>query len=182
MQIRRAKVSDVKSIKSLADALVVKKGEVDKTSGFYDYSLTSAQYLNRVSSPFFFVAENNGGLEGFCMAYDSRFVRKLAEQDASLKKDVIFKYLLSLIGNYVYADQLAVRQLKSYTGGLAACKLIDRLKEASSEKGALIGVVPHSPWKNEPAIKFHTHEGARLVEEIGTKGKIVFGVYRISLS
>jgi len=180
MEIRKVQVQDIPQIKSIADSLVVTPETKEKDLGFYDYCLSREQYQRRMND-FFLIGCRNSEIEGFCMAYDSEFIRRLVEQEPELQEDTIFKYLTSQQEDYVYIDQLAVRNPKTFSGSVCACGLVDRVKEMSRGKDSLIGVVPHFPWKNETAIRFHKHQGTELVDEIGQKDKIVFGVYRMSL-
>jgi hypothetical protein len=181
MEIRKVQMQDIPQIKALADSLVVTQDSQDSKIGFYDYSLTLEQYQKRCESDLFLVSCRDSELEGFCMAYDSEFVKRLVEREPSLREDVIFNYLGKLNEGYVYVDQLAVGRPKTFVGSASACQLIDKIKELSKGKGSLVAVVPHYPWKNSTAIRFHEHQGTRLVEEIGNKDKLVFGVYRLDL-
>jgi len=182
MNIRKAKVSDIGNIKSLADALVVRPNDLGKTTGFYDYSLTENQYLRRVESPFFFVAESQEGFEGFCMAYDSEFVRKLIEQEPQLREDAIFDYLNHLNEDYVYIDQLAVRELRTIRGGLTACNLINRIIDETRTANihSLLCAIAHKPWENISALKLAEKSGFKLQQEIDSKG-ILLGIYQLTL-
>ena len=181
MEIRKVQTRDIHQIKKLADSLVVTSKNADEKLGFYDYSLNEEQYRTRSKSDLFFVGYSKSELEGFCMAYDSYFVRQLIEQEPQLREDTIFKYLMEQKEDFVYLDQLAVRKPKTFIGGAYACRLFERLKENSERNQSIQGVIPHLPWKNETSIKFFTHQGARLLKEITGKNQIVFGVYRLDL-
>ena len=180
MEIRKAQLSDIPQIKSIADSLVVTPEDREKDSGFYDYCLSGEQYKRRIND-LFLVGTGNSRVEGFCMAYDSEFIRRLIEQEPELQEDTIFKYLTSQQENYVYIDQLAVRRPGSFVGSSYACGLFEKLREESEGRNSIIGTIPHIPWKNKSSIRFFTHKGAKLVDEIGQEDKIVFGVYRMSL-
>ena len=182
MEIRQAKILDIQSIKSLADALDVKSNELDKKTGFYDYSLTKNQYFNRIASPFFFVIENQIGLEGFCMAYNSEFAKILREQEPQLKGDVISNFLNNLNKDYVYVDQLAVRKPKTILGSLAAYKLMNKAIDETKKAGisSVLGAVAHKPWENISAINFAKKFGFELKQEINSKG-IILGIYNLHL-
>lgn len=181
MEVRKVQKQDIQGIKEIADSLRVTFESRNRDSGFYNYCLTFEQYQRRSESGLFLVATCNWELEGFCMAYDSEFVKRLIAQEPQLKNDVVFNYLNNLSENYIYVDQIAVRQPKSYISRLSAYKLVNKLRELSLGNDAIIGVVPHYPWKNGSAIKFHEHLGTKLVREIGSQDKIVFGVYRKNL-
>lgn len=179
MKIRYVQISDTVKIKEIADSLVVNSNETNKRTGFCDYSLTQEQYERRTESDFFLVGDNRLNLEGFCMAYDSDFVRQLIEQEQSLENDTVFKYLQSLKSDYVYVDQFAVQKPRSFTGSKLSTLLFKELKSISKEKESIIGVIPHSPWKNEYSVGFFSHQGAKLVDEIQNESGLVLGVYRI---
>jgi hypothetical protein len=182
MEIRQAKVLDIPSIKSLADALSVKSNGLDKKTGFYDYLLTKDQYFNRITSPFFFVAENKIGLEGFCMAYNFRFVKILREQESSLKGDTISDFLNNLSEDYVYIDQLAARKPKTIGGSLAVYKLMDKTIDETKKAGisSILGAVAHNPWKNISAINFAKKLGFELQQEVNSKG-VILGIYKLDI-
>lgn len=181
MEIRNVLEKNLPEIKEIADSLLVSPETKNKEYGFYDYSLLLEQYRARMKSKHFLVAIKNSRLEGFCMAYDSDFIRQLVEQEPQLKNDAIFKYITAQQEDYVYIDQLAVRKPKTFIGRTYACKLFERLKEVSKGKQFIQGVIPHIPWKNESSISFFTHQGARLIKEIKGKKNIVFGIYRLDL-
>ena len=181
MEIRKVQIGDIPQIKTIADSLVVTPKTKDKNFGFYDYCLNQEHYQRRTQSDLFLIGCINSEIEGFCMAYDSGFVKKLIGQEPQLKSDTIFQYLAGLQEDYVYIDQLAVRKPKTFLGSVCAYSLVDRVKEMSRCKDSLIGVVSHFPWRNEPAIRFCKHQGVKLIEEIGYRDKIIFGVYRLEL-
>jgi len=182
IQIRQAQVSDISSIQSLANCLVVKSRDLGKTTGFYNYFLTENQYFNRIASPFFFVAENQDGLEGFCMGYDSEFLRALTEKEKELRGDVILNCLLELNPPWVYVDQFAVREPGTVTGSLIAYNLrnsvIDETRKANIH--SILGAVVHKPWENTSAVKFVKKSGFQLQQEVESKG-ILFGIYQLNL-
>jgi len=182
MQIRQAKVLDIESIKSLADALVVKSGDSNKTTGFYDYSLTESQYFNRITSPFFFVVESQGGLEGFCMAYDSEFLRKLTKKESGLMEDAILKYLFELNPLWVYIDQLAVRKPGTVTGSLAVYNLGNNVIDETIKARipSLLCAIVHKPWENISALKIVRKYGFELQQEVNSK-EILLGIYKLAL-
>lgn len=182
MQIRQARVSDIESIKSLADSLAVSLGDSSRTSGFYNYSLTPRQYLNRISSPFFFIAENPGGLEGFCMAFNSQFVRRLMTQESQLERDAIFNYLGSLGVDYIYIDQFAVKKPRTPLGSLTAVALRERIiAETRKHKvPCILGAIVHQPWKNIDAIRFVKRSGFNLNREVNSSG-ILLGLYQLNV-
>lgn len=179
MEIRPVQNSDVTKIKEIADSLIVNPNETDKRTGFYDYSLTQEQYERRTESDFFLVGCNGPNLEGFCMAYDSDFVKEISEQEQYLENDTVFNYLQSLNTDYVYVDQFAVKNPRSFIGRKVSTLLFEELNSVSKEKESIIGVIPHSPWKNEYSVGFFSHQGAKLVDEIQNESELVFGVYRI---
>lgn len=182
MEIKKVQTKDLQEIKAIADSLVVTPKEPHRKTGFYDYSLSGEQYTRRSRSDMFLVCCRNQRLEGFCMAYDSDFVRQLIDQEPKLREDVVFRYLSKQQEDYVYLDQLAVKKQGTFCGMACACELIDKLKGVSKEKKSIVGVIPHTPWANQPSINFFTHQGANLVREIGTEENIVFGVYKLDLS
>lgn len=178
---RNVQSQDIPEIKRISDSLVVTSDSLNKSMGFYDYSLTLEQYKRRSNSNLFLVDYRNSELEGFCMAFDSEFVRELVKQEEELKKDVVFNHLASLNEDYVYIDQFAVKRPKSLIGNASACRLVDKIKEMSDDKESLIVAVAHYPWKNNIVIRFCKHQGAELVKEIGSREYIIFGVYRLGL-
>ena len=182
MNLRRATISDIREIKSLADVLVVEPGNLSKVTGFYDYSLTEDQYSHRVLSPFFFIAESHKGLEGFGMAYNSEFAKKLTEQEPLLNEDALLGYLNQLRENYVYIDQLAVKEPGTNKSSLAAYLLINRIinETRNSKIPYLLGAVSHKPWENVSAVRFAKKSGFELQQEINSRG-IILGVYKLSL-
>ena len=93
MEIRKVQASDIPKVKKLADSLVATSESKDRTSGFYDYRLTLEQYERRSESDLFLVGCSDSELEGFCMAYDLDFVRRLIEQEPQLRNDAIFNHL-----------------------------------------------------------------------------------------
>ena len=179
MEIRKVQIKDLPQIKSIADSLVVTSGDSGKNFGFYDYSLTTEQYERRSQSDLFLVVSQETNLEGFCMAYDSEFVRRLVKQEPQLNDDVIFRYLVELKERYVYIDQFAVRKPKTSAGNSASYELWTRLVEQSKNYHFMLGAIPHQPWRNEDSIRFFTKRGGNLIQEIGNK--IIFGVYRLEL-
>jgi len=181
MEIRKVQAEDITKIKKLADSLVVTPESENRNLGFYNYCLTLKQYKKRSESDLFLVGCSDSRLEGFCMAYDSDFVKELVEQEPRLRDDAIFNYLIAQQEDYVYIDQIAVRKPKTFIGGTYACGLFERLKKDSKGKQSIQGVISHNPWKNETSIKFFAHRGARLLKEITGKNQIVFGVYRFDL-
>ena len=181
MEIRKVQTRDIPQIKRLADSLVVTSKNADKKLGFCDYSLSEEQYRMRSRSGLFLVGCNNSELEGFCMAYNSDFVRRLVEQELQLRDDAIFNYFILQQEAFVYLDQIAVRKPKTFLGGIYAYELFERLKENSEGNQFIQGVIPHLPWKNETSIKFFTHQGGRLLKEITGKNQVAFGVYRLDL-
>ncbi|MBI2045225.1 hypothetical protein HYT23_04155 [Candidatus Pacearchaeota archaeon] len=181
MEIRKVQTKDISQIKKLADSLVVTSKDADKKFGFYDYSLSEEQYRKRSESDLFFVGCGDSELGGFCMAYDSDFVKQLIEQEPQLRDDAVFNYFVKQREDFIYIDQLAVRKPKTFIGGAYACRLFERLKENSEGNQSIQGVIPHLPWKNETSIRSVTNQGARLLKEITGKNQIVFGVYRLDL-
>ena len=181
MEIRKVRIGDISQIKTIADSLVVTPKDKNKESGFYDYCLSSKQYRTRSRSDLFFVGCSDSELGGFCMAYNSDFVRRLVEQELQLRDDAIFNYFILQQEAFVYLDQIAVRKPKTFLGGIYAYELFERLKENSEGNQFIQGVIPHLPWKNETSIKFFTHQGGRLLKEITGKNQVVFGVYRLDL-
>lgn len=180
MEIRQIRAEEVAEVESLAHSFIVRPRE-DKPFGFYDYTLSREQYMLRARSPFFLVARDEKELEGFCMAYDSEFVRRLIEQETRLREEVIFGYLNQCQDNYVYLDQFAVRKPGTFGGSITACSLLETLRQLSLGRKFIQGVIPHKPWRNQNSIRFFTHRGGEFVQEIGDKNKIVFGVYRLDL-
>jgi len=181
MKIRKVQARDIPQIKKLADSLVVTSKNADEKLGFYDYSLNEEQYRTRSRSDLFLVGYSDSELEGFCMAYNSDFVKKLVEHEPQLKDDAIFNYLVLQQESFVYLDQIAVRKPKTFIGSVCACSLVERLKEKSGGNQSIQWVIPHLPWKNETSIRYSTHQGGRLLKEITDKNQIVFGVYRFDL-
>lgn len=181
MKIRKVQMQDIPQIKTIADSLVVTSENQYKNYGFYDYNLTNEQYAKRSKSDLFLVGLNNSILEGFCMAYDSQFIQRLIEQEPQLIENEIFRYLTEQQKNYVYIDQLAVREPKSFKGATCACELFNRIKGESRGKAYIQGVSPHIPWKNEFSIRFFSHQGARFIREIKGSEGLIFGVYQLDL-
>lgn len=181
MKIRKVQMRDIPQIKSIADSLAVTSENQDRNYGFYKYSLTYEQYARRSESNLFLVGLDNSRLEGFCMAYDSEFVKRLVEQEPQLRENEIFRYLTEQQKDYVYIDQLAVREPKSFNGAIYACGLFERIRNESKGRTSIQGVIPHIPWKNKSSIGFSTHLGAKLVREIKGSEDIVLGVYRLDL-
>jgi hypothetical protein len=181
MEIRKVKIKDIAKIKSLANSLVVKSGDEDKKTGFYEYSLTEEQYKKRSQSDLFFACLNNSNLEGFCMAYDYEFVRKLVEQEPKLKEDAILKYITKLPEKYAYIDQFAVRIPGTYQGNKAVYNLCSELIKRSKYLNYLVGAIPHKPWQNKLSKDFFIKRGAKLIGEVKGKNKIIFGIYKFEL-
>ena len=181
MIIRKVGIQDVQEIKRIADSLVVTSEREDRTSGFYDYCLTSEQYERRSNSNLFLVANRDSELEAFCMAYDSKFIRRLMEEEPRLREELVFDYLSRLSQDYIYLDQLAAKKPGSFTGSIAVCNLFNELRELAKNKEFMLGIIPHSPWKNRQSIRFANRQGFKLVDKIGSKEKILFGVYRLDL-
>lgn len=181
MEIRKVQMHDISKIKSIADSLYINSEKENSDFGFYRYNLSREQYQRRSESDLFLVGMNNSTLEGFCMAYDSGFIQKLIEQEPKLKEDSIFKYLTEQEEDIVYIDQLAVEEPKSFRGSFCAYKLFQTVKEKSSDKSSIQGVITHKPWQNRSSLNFFTHLGARLVREIVGEDNITFGIYSMDL-
>lgn len=181
MEIRKVHVTDILEVKDMADSLVVTPEEKDKKTGFYDYYLTLEQYKRRSESDLFLVAHRGLKLEGFCIAYNSDFLRILSEKEPDIKENIIYRHLVELEEDYVYIDQLGVRKPRTYIGGLASCKLIDELRRLSMGKDCIFAAIPHEPWRNSPSINLFKHQGAELVKEIGDNDEIIFGFYKLDL-
>lgn len=180
MKIRNVSIQDITQVKAIADRLAVSTKNESRRTGFYDYPITISQYERRSESPLFLVSCRDSDVEGFCMAYDSNFIKRLIEKEPTLREDVVFKYLDGLEGDFVYLDQLAVKGVGTMGGSVVACNLVDRLIALSGGKKFIEGFIVHRPWKNEGSIKFFTHKGARLMGEVQSD-KIVFGIYRKDL-
>ena len=182
MKIRQANILDIKSIKSLADTLAVNSSDSKKITGFYNYPLNETQYFNRITSPFFFVAESQKGLEGFCMAYNSKFLKALVKKESGLKEDTLLKYLSELHLPLVYIDQLAVREPETIVGSLTAYNLRNKIIGETKRLGIsnILGVVAHKPWKNILAVKFCEKSGFEFQQEVNSKG-ILLGIYKLNI-
>lgn len=181
MEIRSAKISDIDYVKSLADSLAVKPGE-NKTSGFYNYPLTKFQYLNRLKSPFFFISENGSGLEGFCMAYDSAYLKRLKDVELDLEQDSVSNYLSKLEVPFVYIDQLAIKAPGTFMGSLAAHNLRNYIMDEVKKAGIsdIFAAVSHAPWKNVSAVRFVKKSDFNFQEEIDSNG-VTLGIYKLKL-
>jgi hypothetical protein len=176
--IREARSGDVDDIKTLADSLAVHAGEAKRT-GFYEFTLDRTQYARRVHSPDALVAESGDGLEGFCLAYDWRFLDHLFQQEPQAVQDPVYNFIARHPLPFTYVEQFAVRQDALNRGSVAIALRDEIVSRCKQSHGMLLCVTAIHPWRNDPAIRLAEGAGLCHMASIDT-GKLTLGVYRLS--
>jgi len=177
--INQAVFEDIEKIKSLADSWIVKS--LDARTGFFEYCLDLEQYKKRIENEFFLTGKKMSELVGFCLAYDCSFIEHLKNKEPLLKKDTVFSYLLNK-ENYVYIDQLAVKNPGSFINSKTAILLEKNICDLSLQKGlnTVILACCLSPWINKPTIKTIEHLGYKQIDVLKSKN-VILGIYEKNL-
>ena len=93
IDIRQARVQDASQIEKIARSLRYdpSKTQID---GFLVYVLSEEEYKQRIKESLFYVAESDGGIEGFSMNYNDHTLKTLLGVGAMSHESSFMKFLL----------------------------------------------------------------------------------------
>ncbi len=175
MQIRLARPQDVKQIRKVSLGLTISANSISPESGFVEYKTPSEKELEQriKRSKFFYVAEKNKFIIGFCSAYSNKILKEL-----DFSNDEIVNYLLKRYSDFVYWDLLGVKKesQRQRIGTQLIKVFLDAVNKADYK--TIMGPISHFPHRNEISIKLLNKLDFFLEGEIAVYNTMKFGIYK----
>jgi len=176
MIIRRALLSDARSIRDLAQELTIPRKSC-VPNGLEGFVVPDVDgWKARIEgNKYFFVADTDR-VSGFLACYTREHLRRFAAQDE------VKRALLDDREVMAYLELLGVDRKYRRTG--VANALEERLEEELYHDGFthFHGIIAHAPLRNEASIRLHLKRGATLVRELSAYDGMVFGVYQKTIA
>lgn len=151
MTIRKANESDATRIAELADMVRFDDAQSEELGerGFLMFVLSEEEYVQRVKqTQDFIVAEEDGTVIGFALAYDLPTIKLMGkEQDGDIKKVIEH----SGGNNFLYIDQMVVDIDKRGKG--VGQQLLDYLKDRHPQT-AFYATIAVIPVENKCSLRF----------------------------
>ena len=178
IDIRQARVQDASQIEKIARSLRYdpSKTQID---GFLVYVLSEEEYKQRIKrNPYFYVAESDGGIEGFSMNYNDHTLKTLLGVGAMSHESSFMKFLLEQKNPFILADQIGVRRefARAKIGHALINRLFSDMRKAQIPD-TYAGIL-HKPTRNEASIKFCSELGFENICEISNNDFYLWGIYK----
>lgn len=178
MKIINAKPIHINGIMKLADSL--KFNTNDPKVGSLVAVLSEKELLARIKSKYFYVAIEDGEIQGFLIILDLKGIDYLVKQNLFYHKEIL-PFLEKQKEEFVYGELIGVREKKQRKGlgNVLIKKLSEELKEEGIHK--LFVQIRHKPVKNVHSITFCKQLGFQYIHNEVNYEEVTFGIYEKNL-